>query len=270
MAGADGYRIRLGPRSATTRTWISAKNIEIDGGQCRPPQEPARAGLRVVIRGQVTVSAAHSATNHVTVNASRSTTPPTNTHPFVGIQVNSAGRRHGHPTAYSSRRSSTASNTIVDRAILLTTAATGIITRSTNLFTGAAHSAFGSASWTTGIWSGWPRGPGIVDRPQYVRMGSHRHQRERLQQHQLGDRQQHLPERRFRHLDRRRGWRPQCRRRQHHLDRAQHLHQCRYRLQPAEHHRTRKPIGFDSPPPTTTPRIRPIRSPCSAAPAATP
>ena len=87
-AGADGYRIRLAAGSYDENVDIS-KNIEIDGANAGTAGASAR-GAESVIRGQVTVSAAHSATNHITVNGIEVYNTSDNAHPFVGIQVNSA------------------------------------------------------------------------------------------------------------------------------------------------------------------------------------
>jgi Ca2+-binding RTX toxin-like protein len=149
-AGADGYRIRLAAGSYDENVDIS-KNIEIDGVNAGTAGTGSR-GAESVIRGQVTVSAAHSATNHVTVNGVEVYNTSDNTHPFVGIQVNTAADVTVTNSVFYSPVIN-GSNSIVDRAVLLTTAATGIITIDHNLFTGAAHSLFGSASWTTAIWS---------------------------------------------------------------------------------------------------------------------
>jgi Ca2+-binding RTX toxin-like protein len=149
-AGADGYRIRLAAGSYDESVDIS-KNIEIDGVNAGAVGTGSR-GAESVIRGQVTVSAAHSATNHITVNGVEVYNTSDNSHPFVGIQVNSAADVTVTNSVFFSPVIN-GSNTVLDRAILLTTAATGTINVDHNLFTGAAHSAFGSASWTTAIWS---------------------------------------------------------------------------------------------------------------------
>jgi Ca2+-binding RTX toxin-like protein len=149
-AGADGYRIRLAAGSYDESVNID-KNIEIDGANAGTPGADPR-GAESIIRGQITVSAAHSATNRVTINGVEVYNTSDNTHPFVGIQVNSAADLTVTDSVFFSPVIN-GSNTIVDRAILLTTAATGTVNVDHNLFTGAAHSAFGSASWTTAIWS---------------------------------------------------------------------------------------------------------------------
>ena len=50
-----------------TRTSTLNKNIEIDGANCGHGRNRLR-GAESIIRGQMTVSAAHSATAHVTIN----------------------------------------------------------------------------------------------------------------------------------------------------------------------------------------------------------
>ena len=151
-AGADGYRIRLASGSYDENVDIS-KNIEIDGVNAGTVGTGSR-GAESVIRGQVTVSAAHSATNHVTVNGIEVYNTSDNAHPFVGIQVNSAADVTVTNSVFFSPGPN-ASNVVLDRAILLTTTATGTIHVDHNLFTGSGIGigGFNNLSWTTAIWS---------------------------------------------------------------------------------------------------------------------
>jgi VCBS repeat-containing protein len=149
-AGADGDIIRLAAGTYDENVNVS-KNIEIDGAN----SGTAGAGLRVaesVIRGQMTVTAAHSASNLVTINGVEVYNTSDNTQPFVGIQVNSAADVTITNSMFFSPVPN-GSSSFLDRAILLPTSASGTIHVDNNLFTGASHSAFSTASWTTAIWS---------------------------------------------------------------------------------------------------------------------
>ena len=159
-AGADGDLIRLAAGTYDESVTLD-KNIEIDGANSGTSGTGVR-GAESIIRGQMTVTAAHSASAHVTINGVEIYNTSDNSHAFVGINVTSGADVTVSNSVFFSPVQN-GSNATADRAIQLTTGATGVVNVDHNLFTGAAHNAFSTASWTTGIWSDGAQSSGTID-----------------------------------------------------------------------------------------------------------
>ncbi|MEA2874670.1 MAG: hypothetical protein QOH67_4998, partial [Hyphomicrobiales bacterium] len=151
-AGADGDTIRLAAGTFTESVTVD-RNIAILGANSGDPGTGSRSAESIVA-GQVSVTAAHSATQKVTVDGVEIFNTSSNSASFTGIQVNSGADIAIKNSVFFSAVPN-ASNTTPDRAILLTTGATGTIAIDHNLFTGgpSAHNLFSTAAWTTAIWS---------------------------------------------------------------------------------------------------------------------
>ena len=160
-AGADGDKIVLAAGTYDENVSLS-KNIEIDGANSGTAGTGAR-GAESVIMGQMTVSAAASAAAHVIINGVEIYNTSDTAHPFVGINVTSATDVTVTNSVFFSPVPNGNNTGTPDRAIQLTTGATGTVDIDHNLFTGASHAAFSTASWTTGIWSDGAQLSGTID-----------------------------------------------------------------------------------------------------------
>ncbi len=159
-AAGDGYTVRLAAGTYDEFFDID-KNITILGANSGASGTGARSP-ESSIHGQVTVSAAHSSANQVTLDGVQIYNTSDSAHPFVGLQVNSAADITITNSVFYSPVAN-GSSTVLDRAILLPTNATGTIDIDHNLFTGASQGAFSTASWTTAIWSDGAQAAATID-----------------------------------------------------------------------------------------------------------
>jgi len=161
---ADGYAIRLSAGTFAESVTID-RNVAILGANSGDPA----AGSRVaesVIAGQVSVTAAHSATNKVTIDGVEIFNTSSNSVSFTGIQVSSgADVSIKNSIFFSPIPNANNAPGTADRAIMLTTGASGTIAIDHNLFTGGptAHNMFSTAAWTTAIWSDGAQTQATID-----------------------------------------------------------------------------------------------------------
>jgi len=151
---SDGYTIRLAAGSYEESVTID-QNIAILGANDGDSASGAR-GAESVIRGQVTVSAAHSATDKVVIDGVKIYNTSDNTTSFTGITVGSAADVEiKNSIFYSPVPNANNAPGTADRAIMLDTGATGTILIEDNRFTGGplAQNMYGTAAWTSAIWS---------------------------------------------------------------------------------------------------------------------
>ncbi|MBR0850306.1 cadherin-like domain-containing protein [Bradyrhizobium diazoefficiens] len=148
---SDGDIIRVASGEYVGDLNVS-KNVEIDGANAGTAGAGTR-GAESIIKGQITVTAAHSDTSHVTVNGVEIYNTSNNSTSFTGIQVNSGADVTVTDTVFYSPVPNGNFNGIGDMAIFLPTAATGTINMTDNLITGAGTNAFSNAAWARGIWS---------------------------------------------------------------------------------------------------------------------
>jgi large repetitive protein len=151
-AGADGDLIRLAAGTYDENVTLN-KNIEIDGVNAGTAGTAALRGAESVIRGQVTVSAAHSATNHVTVNGVEIYNTSDNATQFIGVNVTSGADVTLTNSVFYTPIVNANFVGIGDAAIFLGTAAQGAISVTDNLITGVGTNGFSQAAWARGIWS---------------------------------------------------------------------------------------------------------------------
>jgi Ca2+-binding RTX toxin-like protein len=105
-----------------------------------------RAEAGSVISGKITVNAAATIDGFTILNTTA------NTVAYDAIQVQTSGDVTILNNVFFSEGPN-GSNSTIDRAVYLTTAATGNIVVDDNLFTGNATSSYNDANWTTAVWS---------------------------------------------------------------------------------------------------------------------
>ncbi|SSW89296.1 T1SS-143 domain-containing protein, partial [Rhodopseudomonas pentothenatexigens] len=117
---------------------IRGANYGVDGDRSR--------GAETVIQGTITVT---EATNDVVIDGLELLNTSGNTTAFNGLSVTAGA----DVTIAHNRFVSSGQNGVGDRAVMLTTQATGDIIIDGNAFGGAATGKYSDANWSSGIWS---------------------------------------------------------------------------------------------------------------------
>ena len=150
-AAHDGNTIRLAA-GTYDESFDIGKNVTILGANSGTAGTGGRA-QESSIHGQVTVSAAHSATDKVAINGVQIYNTSDNATQFTGVRVNSAADVTITNSVFYTPIVNANFVGIGDAAIFLGTAAQGAISVTDNLVTGVGTNGFSQAAWARGIWS---------------------------------------------------------------------------------------------------------------------
>ena len=143
-ASAAGYRVEVGSGTFAEPVNIN-KAITLIGANAGLSGTGER-GAESIITGKITVNAGATIDGFEIRNTTNNTTA------YDAIQVQTSGDVTITNNVFFSTGPNGSSGTI-DRAVYITTAATGDVVVDDNLFTGVATSSFNDANWTSAVWS---------------------------------------------------------------------------------------------------------------------
>lgn len=144
-ASAAGYTVQVGAGTFAGTVNIN-KAITLIGVDAGLSGSGVRAEAGSVISGKITVYAAATIDGFTILNTTA------NSAPYDAIQVQTSGDVTIRNNVFFSDGPN-GSNSTIDRAVYLTTAATGNIVVDDNLFTGNATTNYNDANWTSAVWS---------------------------------------------------------------------------------------------------------------------
>lgn len=144
-ASAAGYSVEVGSGTFSDPVNIN-KAITLTGVDAGVSAGGERADAGSVISGKITVNAGATIDGFTILNTTALTAP------YDAVQVQTSGDVTIRNNVFFSDGPN-GSSTNIDRAVYLTTAATGNIVVEDNLFTGNATTDYNNANWTSAVWS---------------------------------------------------------------------------------------------------------------------